>query len=683
MKPFVFTGRHRFRALGTVVLAAQLAACGGDDGGSKTPSGSDNPPPQVSTKHKLTLQGTVTDEPIANANVTATVGSQSFSATADAAGNYSVNLEVDDAGLTQLIQLAAKGVGDQSHVEFVSLAGSVQALTQAAGADGILSSAENFATQITNVSTAQAALIAAANGGEMPTSAAALQTLAAGINAQDVLDLAAAIKLAVDDAANYPLPSGYTSILALVSDTTARQQFLNDAYEKDPAAFAAVQAAIVQDAGLTKPISIDEDRSITTALLSSEADFSFNYTGRVMHFDFNKDGTGWAISETFDQAMTWVIEGSTVRVTYTSPVTTESFDTENCVDDGGVRQVRARYVSNGATVAFLNEQTVAITTKSNVSYLDCASLAPREDISTVARTVLSMDHFETIDAEELSGATQTIYAYDSAQQRVVADIADLGTDGTGTTRLTNLSFTWELDETGKIVQAQFNDGTTAEYLSFGPIGGSDPVASDLFWEIRTPGDGPVYMGAGASVFADPEYAVDLAVEDVPGRFYQFGIGNEAGGDARLKGFRLRFDANFLGAQEDDYIDELGNLVTVDETVRPSDAFRWTLDGSHVVVRRTWDTVLESDNCLFGSNANCELYDERRIIPIAVNGSRIYWLEQRRFNFDGVTASTPATHLVRFYDYEPLSGAAVSGSAKPRLTTQTSKARALLRGAQLR
>jgi len=683
MNGFVFTGRHRFRALGTLVLAAQLAACGGGDGGSKvpSPSGGSNPPPPVSTKHKLTLQGTVTDEPIANANVTATVGSQSFSATADAAGNYSLNLEVDDTGLTQPIQLVAKGVGEQAHVEFISLAGSVQALTAAAGADGILSSTENFATQITNVSTAQAALIAAANGGELPTSVAALQTLATSINAQDVLDLAAAIKLAVDDAANYPLPTGHTSILTLVSDATARQQFLNATYEKDPAAFAAVQAAIVQDAGLTKPISIDEDRSITTALLSSEADFSFNYSGRVMHFDFNKDGSGWAISETFDQPMTWVIEGSTVRVTYTSPVTTESADMVNC--NGNVQQYIGQYVSNGATVAFLNEQTVAITTKSNVSYPGCPALAPREDISTVARTVLSLDHFQTIDAAELSGATQTIYAYDSARQRVLADIADLGTDGTGTTRLMNLSFTWQLDETGKIVQVQFTDGTTAEYLSFGPIGGSDPLASDLFWEIRTPGDGPVYMGAGASVFADPQYAVDLAVEDVPGRFYQFGIGNEAGGDARLKGFRLRFDANFLGAQEDDHIDELGNRVTMDEIARPSDAFRWSLEGGDVVVRRTADAALGTFNCVLGASAGCVLFDERRITPLAADGTRIYWIEQRRLNPMGITASTPATHLVRFYDYEPLSGAALSGSAKPRLITQTSQARALLRGAQLR
>ena len=52
--------------------------------------------------------------------------------------------------------------------------------------------------------------------------------------------------------------------------------------------------------------------------------------------------------------------------------------------------------------------------------------------------------------------------------------------------------------------------------------------------------------AGASVFADPESAVDVTDEAVPGRYYQFGIGDETSANANLKGFRLRFDADFMG-----------------------------------------------------------------------------------------------------------------------------------------
>ena len=82
-------------------------------------------------------------------------------------------------------------------------------------------------------------------------------------------------------------------------------------------------------------------------------------------------------------------------------------------------------------------------------------------------------------------------------------------------------------------------------------------------------------------------------------------------------------------------------------------------------------------------ANCMVYDERRIVPLAAEGARIYWLEQRRFdNQAGVTNATPATRLVRFYDYEPLT-APVVGNQKTRMQLPPSKPRALLRGPQLR
>lgn len=673
MRSSVFTGRsQRLSALCSLILATQLTACGGGGDGSTTA------PPPAATKVNLTLTGTVTDEPIANANVTATIGTETFTATADASGNYSLDVEIDEANTDKFITLTAKGVGEQAFVEFTSLAGSFAALAAQAGTDKILSSGENFSTQITNVSTAEAALLKDANGGQPVTSDATRASLGSSINAQDVLDLAAAIKLAVDDAQNYPLPDGQASILALASNPAARQAFINEAFEANPAAFAAAQQAIAQDPALSQPVDVQHLESFTTALLSSEADFSFNYTGRVMHFDLEEGGTGFVSTDTFDQAMTWAVEGSTIRVTYASPVDTTSFDTENCVGNGGVRQVEAHYLSAGVTIAFLNERTVAITTVSDVTYADCVALAPRVDTSTVARTVMSMDHFQVIDAEELSGATQTLYVYDSSQQAVVADIATLAADGTGTTRLTNLSFTWAIDGTGKIVQAQFNDGTTAEYLSLRDI---DDVASDLFWEIRTPGDGPVYMGAGATVFADPEHAVTFTAEDVPGRFYQFGVGEEGVDDTRLKGFRLRFDANRMGAQEYDFIDENGDVVTIDETDESWNGFRWTMNGNEVVVRRTWDTLAQVETCLFGE-PNCIVYDERRIIPLAMVGTRVYWVEQRRMA-SVVTVNTPPTQLVRFYDYEPLTGAAVSGSAKTRIASQVSKPRALLHGPGLR
>lgn len=685
-----FPSPHRRRigaAVCTVLLAAQLAACGGGGNDSSTnppPSGGapptnppvDPPADPTPTTVSVTLTGTVTDAPIANAVVTATVGGETFSATADANGDYSVEIEVDQANAGQFVTLNARGVGDQAFVEFVSLAGSVQALATQAGADGTLSSSENFATQITNVSTAEAVFLVQANAGQAITSDAQLTTLATEINAQDVLDLAAAIKLVVDDSQNYSMPQGQTSTLALASNPEERQAFVNDVYEQDPDAFAAAQVAIAQDPALAQPVDLTGVDALTTALMSTDAGFTFNYTGRIMHFDLLDGGQGSVSSETYEQAFTWTLTGSTIEVTYTSPVTVASFDTENC--NGDVRQVRAQYTSAGAKITFLNPRTVTITTASDVEYLDCPQLAPRQDVSTVARTVLTLDHFQVIDPTELAGNTQTLYVYDSAQDTVTADIAQLAADGTGTTIMTGQSFTWSVIEDGKIVHAEFVDGTVAEYLNFRDI---DNFVSDIFWEVRTP-NGPVYMGAGAAVFADPDYAVQLTNEAVPGRYYQFGIGEETVPDARIKGFRLRFDVDQTGAQESDYIDENGNVVLDDETMHSYNGFRWEIDQNAVIVRRTYDVVEQEERCVYG-NANCMLYDERVIIPLAMDGSRIYWVEQRRFNNQtGVSDSTPATRLVRYYDYEPLIAPASSGNSKLRALLPASKPRALLRGPQL-
>jgi hypothetical protein len=669
----------------SVLLASQLAACGGGGGSSAPPvsnnpppSGNDNPSPPAPTKVSLKLKGTVTDAPIPNAVVTATVGSQTFTTTADANGVYSLDVEVEEGNVSDFVTLSGKGVGEQSYVEFRSLAGSFQSLVAAAGTDKELSSEESRSTQITNVSTAEAVLLQEANGGQPITSDAALAELGTSVDGQQVLDLAATIKLLVDHADDYPMPAGQTSILALATDAAARQTAIDEAATKDPAVFSQAQNAIAADPSLVRPLTAEDVEDFTAALLSSDPGFSFNYTNRVAGYTFMTDGTGSVSTGTSDAPMTWKVEGSTIRVTFNQPVETVSFDTENCVGDGGVRQVEAHYSTTELSLAFLSKRTVATTETSHVTYADCASLAARDVSVTSARTILQEEDALTLDIAELRDSTHSIYVFNGATQTVMADIADLKADGTGTTRLLNLSFTWQLDDSGRIVEAEFADGTTAEYLVLRDI---DAVTSDLYFELRTPG-GAVYTDIGASVYADPEYAVDLDAAAIPARYYQFGKGDETGFDARLKGFALRFNAGGTGSQELDYIDLDGNVVLEDETLEPSYAFHWTYENGEVVVRRTWDTVAQQDNCVYGT-ANCVIYDERRIIPIAADDDRIYWLERRRSSQTSINENTPATHLVRFYEREPLTGAASIGESSPSALTPPAPTRAVPRGTVVR
>jgi hypothetical protein len=136
----------------------------------------------------------------------------------------------------------------------------------------------------------------------------------------------------------------------------------------------------------------------------------------------------------------------------------------------------------------------------------------------------------------------------------------------------------------------------------------------------------------------------------------------------------------MSREEYDFINESDQLVTVNKSTDSINAFRWSIEDDSVVVRRTWDTVAEVDGCLY-TDANCELWDQRTLVPLAMEGSRLYLMEVRKTNFDqGVTENTPATHLVRFYDYE----APVSGPAKLRASKVNGfKSRSLAKGANNR
>ncbi|GFE91609.1 carboxypeptidase-like regulatory domain-containing protein [Steroidobacter agaridevorans] len=678
------TGRRVSAAALSTLLMATLAACGGGGGGGSTPAptpptGNPNPnPPTTPTPEpepelsRVTLAGTVTDAPIANAVVTATIGDETFTATADANGVYSLEIAVDEDATGGFVTLSARGVGSQSYVEFTSLAGTFASLQSQAGDDGTLSNAENFATQITNVSTAQAVLLKEANGGNPIADEESLRALSATLNSQEVLDLATAIKLYVDDSANYPMPDGETSLLALMSSAATREQFTDSAYDQDPTAFQNMQTAIVTDSSLTQPVSNDSlPAKLTVAMLSDAAEFSFNYFNRVYSYTFDGDGTGTATAGAWQNAdaaplngssvdTTWSINGSSVEIAFGQTVLVNSY--EACPDIPA--QVLAALTSDGVKLTLLSDRVVAITETNQIAYpqgipAGCG-VAPRTETRTVARTILHDEDFEQLGTDDLADSTQSIYVYVDGVG-VTADIADLSADGTGRTWAFEKDFTWALDSSGRAVNVEFADGTVAQFRSLREV---DFVTTDLFYEITT-ADGR-YVDAGASVYKDPELPLVFTSENVVGRFYQFGVGVEGSSDQRTKGFRLLFESDHTGAHEDDMI-ENDQLITFDGSNRPDYNFHWSIDGEDVVIQRTFDVVNEQDHCVPGS-ADCIVYDERRLVPLAVmdlptGQHRAYWMEYRRTQFGGVTENTIPTTLVRFYDSE-LPAAPAGLSSKP-------------------
>ncbi|MDP2559538.1 hypothetical protein [Psychrobium sp. 1_MG-2023] len=205
---------------------------------------------QVTIKRKIssvTITGLVTDNVIANATLEITIGDQTLTAQANGEGRYTAVLNVDDSLINSLINIRA--FGDPTinpGVEFASILPPVTTLEAIAGDDGIVDSDENFRVNITNVSTAEVILIDRANGGEEITTEEQLNTLLADVDSAEQLELAAVIKIIVDND-DFDLPEGVDSTFDLITDEQATEDYIEEINETDPDLITEIETEIRED----------------------------------------------------------------------------------------------------------------------------------------------------------------------------------------------------------------------------------------------------------------------------------------------------------------------------------------------------------------------------------------------------------------------------------------------------
>jgi hypothetical protein len=170
----------------------------------------------------LRLAGRVVDEPIPNATVKVSIGGFDFVTNADANGNYVLDIAAlrGDAFVT----LTATGTSPTgAPVRFYSLVGEIVRLAGAAGSDGVLTRDESNQVNVTNLSTAQFVLLTDANDGNPVDTDQELLPLTQSVDITELLQLAAVIKLVVDE--GVPLPAGVSDPLGLISDPAALETF--------------------------------------------------------------------------------------------------------------------------------------------------------------------------------------------------------------------------------------------------------------------------------------------------------------------------------------------------------------------------------------------------------------------------------------------------------------------------
>ncbi|BBM63554.1 hypothetical protein VA249_02000 [Vibrio alfacsensis] len=284
----------RLTKVGFAVSAALLASACSDDDSS----------PSVVEPAKLnfSIQGIATDAPVSNAAITATIGDKVITTTANATGLYSLDFEYEDGSLTgsEMVQITAKGEGDQAHIELTSQLGSFGSLIEQAGDDATLEQEESSRTAITQISTAMHVLTKQL--GKDITSDEALMAAESSVDVETLLEISAIIKVLADNP-DYT-PENEESILDILTasdqgvetsleDYFAKNKMLDESGELIPELFKAVEQAkqqTIEDPSVTPNFTRDEIEG-TYVLHASVADGWVPAYGDVLRI--NENSQAW------------------------------------------------------------------------------------------------------------------------------------------------------------------------------------------------------------------------------------------------------------------------------------------------------------------------------------------------------------------------------------------------------
>ena len=269
---------------------------------------------------KIIVTGRVVDDPIPFAIIQFTIGDQVFSTVADENGVYQIDITTASTGRLVIADATVPG---SSELTLTSIIGPVSSLLSSGNPNDVIDSTGTFSTDITNVTTANVALLTLANGGQPITSLEELQQAEKFVDATELLELAAVIKLILDDPA-FVLPAEFDNLLAFTSDTSAVDAFIDSV---DPALFEATQLAIVSDGNLLPGFDVANIPDKYYAIITPVAGFLAR-NGDALEFDQNGSGnllTTDVDGRPINDAYTWQVVDGVLKLVFTSPTSKLGF----------------------------------------------------------------------------------------------------------------------------------------------------------------------------------------------------------------------------------------------------------------------------------------------------------------------------------------------------------------------
>jgi len=337
----------------------------------------------------ITLTGLVTDKVIPNALVTLSAGTDvSETVTADENGEYSITFVVDEKNADKLVKAVAVGTGEFSDVEFVSLLPSAETLVSES-VDGQLTSEENFGVNITNVTTAEFVLLERANQTDEEITEEQLTLLKQNINAKEKLQLAAVIKVIVDNS-DFNLPEGVETVLEFANNEEVTSDFIDNAVAKDANILSETIEDIKNDETLTETVNTIPTGSYVI--------------GKVLHFTINEGGKGTlAYPNNKSQEITWAQSNGKLTIyanDYLISSYTSYIDGENTLVNRHFNAVEIDIISSNG-----QNYDISYVATSTTSYPNIAKESEKRTSDVIIRSLVNTEHTLEVDIDSLTSKT--------------------------------------------------------------------------------------------------------------------------------------------------------------------------------------------------------------------------------------------------------------------------------------
>lgn len=396
-------------------------------------------------------------------------------------------------------------------------------------------------------------------------------------------------------------------------------------------------------------------------LIDDNPENAFNYYNVVNVLELEADGTGVFYDALRESEMTWSRTGDTITVVPDEP------QVRTFVAVDGLEAIPVVKTEQQLEITLQPAGTAELSWISETTYPENPELESETEIDVEGVRYLADDAlvsaFPPADVPVGSAVSADVYNTNDGidQSGYSADRLVFQSGGMGATAFLGQDFVWSKRDDGLAIL------TTGGLEMTYQVGASvDDCAKT--WLTKSRGvDGARRADLGLAMCDSGDAFVQ---SDIPGYFYQFGVGDEENPQDDVVGFALRFDADGTGGLVDNFFEDTLDMDGDGEPdrreryrnedsgmSRPLEGyseFFWHLsEEGAVVIQHTVTSADEggrSPGCVPGSEG-CLTYDRRELVPLTIDGTRFYWLEIRQLDDRAFNGELEDVILVqRFYDY---------------------------------